>query len=193
VAKFDLTKPGHAALVFSTYLGGSRDDTANGIAVDRAGNIYIAGTTSSPDFPTQPVAHRTIGGSSDVFLAKLNSVSTNPGNMPSIYLVQVDHQVNGKWTPTTLVHLSEATLFAVFYRAPRSGTPVTGTVRLTYHGKWSQTFALTPYNDVNGYKVLGLEINWLQHADNRGPIHVEFALSSIGTQVTKSSDFTLAP
>src|ERR1039457_2473829 len=36
---------------YTTYLGGSLDDQPAGIAVDTAGNAYIVGTTSSPDFP----------------------------------------------------------------------------------------------------------------------------------------------
>src|SRR5439155_18660217 len=39
-------------LSYSTYLGGSGADTARAIAVDTAGNMYVAGTTSSIDFPT---------------------------------------------------------------------------------------------------------------------------------------------
>jgi hypothetical protein len=45
-----------SGLVFSTYLGGSgtsaNADTANAIALDSAGNVYIAGETSSFNFPT---------------------------------------------------------------------------------------------------------------------------------------------
>jgi uncharacterized protein (TIGR03437 family) len=39
------------ALSFSTYLAGSASETAGGIALDSAGNAYVTGTTSSPDFP----------------------------------------------------------------------------------------------------------------------------------------------
>jgi hypothetical protein len=40
-------------LVFSTYLGGSDWEEANGIAVDPQGNTYVTGWTRSPDFPTR--------------------------------------------------------------------------------------------------------------------------------------------
>ena len=44
--------PAGSALVYSTYLGGSGDDFGDDIAVDAAGNAYIAGGTMSADFPT---------------------------------------------------------------------------------------------------------------------------------------------
>jgi len=39
------------ALLYSVYLGGSKDDVARDIAVDASGNVYLAGETLSPDFP----------------------------------------------------------------------------------------------------------------------------------------------
>lgn len=50
-----------AALTYSTVLGGSQNDQGNAIAVDGAGNAYIAGSTSSPDFPTLNPAQGVIG------------------------------------------------------------------------------------------------------------------------------------
>ncbi len=38
-------------VLFSTYVGGKGNDTDNGMALDGAGNIYVAGSTNSPDFP----------------------------------------------------------------------------------------------------------------------------------------------
>ena len=42
---------GAASLVYSTYLGGSGDDGANGIVVDASGNATVVGRTDSTDFP----------------------------------------------------------------------------------------------------------------------------------------------
>jgi len=49
IAKFD---PTGATLIFSTYLGGDGTDTSAGVAVDSALNVYVAGTTTSTNFPS---------------------------------------------------------------------------------------------------------------------------------------------
>jgi hypothetical protein len=62
-----------SALTFSTYLGGSGDDRAYGLALDGTGNVYITGATVSTDFPTTSGAYQTTNhGLSDAFVAKLN-------------------------------------------------------------------------------------------------------------------------
>ncbi len=64
--------PGGSALVYSTYLGGSGDDTGSGIAVDAAGDAYVAGTTASTDFPTKNALQAANAGGRDAFVAKLS-------------------------------------------------------------------------------------------------------------------------
>jgi hypothetical protein len=60
------------ALTYSTYLGGSGGDNGNGIAVDSAGNVYVAGGTSSIDFPTMNPMQAANDGYSNAFVAKLS-------------------------------------------------------------------------------------------------------------------------
>src|SRR2546426_11119439 len=68
------------SLTFSTYLGGYRDDEANAIAIDSSGNIYVAGTSSSTNFPVVSSLQSGFGGGSgavsDAFVAKLDSSAT---------------------------------------------------------------------------------------------------------------------
>lgn len=55
-------------LQFSTYLGGSSDDAANGVAVDGAGNVYATGQTRSPDMlVTEGAAAGRCGSASGCF------------------------------------------------------------------------------------------------------------------------------
>jgi len=66
--------PAGSALVYSTYLGGSAEEDGAGIAVDAAGNAYVAGNTRSADFPVTPGAFQGAyrGDYSDGFVVKLD-------------------------------------------------------------------------------------------------------------------------
>jgi hypothetical protein len=69
------------ALAYSTFLGGSGGDTANAIAVDDAGNAYVAGWASSTDFPVtqgayQTTNHAAANETSNAFITKLNPTGT---------------------------------------------------------------------------------------------------------------------
>ncbi len=86
VAKLDASG---SSLLYSTYLGGSRDDQGHGIASDSSGNAYVVGTTLSGDFPTTAgVFDSTFGGGSicwsgetpcsDAFVTKLDAGGSSP-------------------------------------------------------------------------------------------------------------------
>lgn len=64
------------ALVYSTYLGGTQNDSAYAIALDSNNNAYVTGFTSSPDFPVTSNAFQSnlVSGAQDnVFLTKLSA------------------------------------------------------------------------------------------------------------------------
>jgi hypothetical protein len=48
-----MLSPAGDALVYSTYFGGQGSDGGSSIAVDASGAAYVAGSTTSNDFPTQ--------------------------------------------------------------------------------------------------------------------------------------------
>jgi uncharacterized protein (TIGR03437 family) len=70
--------PAGGALVYGTFVGGDTSDKATAIAVDASGNAYLAGTTSSSNFPVTDAAYQpTLSGASDAFVAKLDSTGSN--------------------------------------------------------------------------------------------------------------------
>jgi len=70
--------PDGSSLVYSTYIGGSLNDSGNAIAVDGAGNAFVAGSTSSSDFPTTIGAfQQNFAGVSDAFVLELNSTGSS--------------------------------------------------------------------------------------------------------------------
>ncbi len=63
-------------LLYSTYLGGSGYDQGFGVAVDGSGNILVAGTTASTNFPTANPFQSQNAGQQDVFITKFNPSGT---------------------------------------------------------------------------------------------------------------------
>jgi hypothetical protein len=70
--------PQGSALVYSTYLGGDAGvDRGWAIAVDNEGSAYVAGDTTSTDFPIASSVQQVYGGGlSDAFVTKLNGAGS---------------------------------------------------------------------------------------------------------------------
>ncbi|MGD0133348.1 MAG: SBBP repeat-containing protein [Bryobacteraceae bacterium] len=69
---------------YSSYLGGSGNDSASAITLDSLANIVIAGSTTSTDFPTTNPIQAVNEGGTDGFVTKFNS--TISGVMYSTYI-----------------------------------------------------------------------------------------------------------
>lgn len=100
VAKIDARGSG---LVWSTYLGGSGTDYVSSLALDAAGNVHIAGSTSSTDFPTRNAIQGSLRGSSDMFFAKIDTNGTGlaystylggPGGASYLHSIALDTSGN---------------------------------------------------------------------------------------------------
>jgi uncharacterized repeat protein (TIGR01451 family) len=81
LGSYDSTKPLviDPLVIYSTYLGGSIDDIALGIAADPGGGAYVTGYAMSVDFPTSPGAlQQACAGQfcQDAFITKLSANGT---------------------------------------------------------------------------------------------------------------------
>lgn len=110
VAKFRPSAGGDASLVFATYLGGDDADVATSVAVDPDGNVYVAGTTFSSDFPsTKDIHGETPGPGGQAFVVKLSptgsvlySTTFGGSNVETASGVAVDARGNAYLTGYTL-------------------------------------------------------------------------------------------
>ncbi|HXV44190.1 MAG TPA: SBBP repeat-containing protein, partial [Anaerolineae bacterium] len=69
--------PDGNGLIYATFLGGNDFDAGQGISLDEAGNAFVVGYTTSPNFPTTPGAFdSTLTDEADAFVAKLNADGT---------------------------------------------------------------------------------------------------------------------
>ncbi len=70
-----LAAPQH--LEWSSYLGGDRGENGLQVARDAGGGLYVAGSTSSPDFPVTAGAYdTTINSFDDAFVAKIDPLGS---------------------------------------------------------------------------------------------------------------------
>jgi hypothetical protein len=73
-------EPGGSTLAYSTYLGSSGSDVGYGIAINAAGNAYVAGLAGAANFPTTPGAAQTkFGGGFDAFVSEVGPGGSNLG------------------------------------------------------------------------------------------------------------------
>jgi len=125
--------PGGSTLLYSTYLGGSVQDSGNGIALDGLGGVYIAGGATSTDFPVTTGAFQTVNnGDGDAFVAKLaiGSVATTIATTTTL-------------TPSANPQAQGSAVTFTATVAPATGTGIpTGNVVFSVDGVSTATVAL---------------------------------------------------
>lgn len=79
VARVDTTLSGTVSLLYSTYLGGSGNDSFTDLDLEPTGDIYLTGRTDSTNFYTTAGAYqRTLGGNNDAVITKLRADGSPP-------------------------------------------------------------------------------------------------------------------
>jgi len=127
--------PGGQGFLYSTYLGGTAYEQANGIAVDGNGNAYITGYTYSADFPlTVTPPQTTQMGNDDAFIAEI-SQAIPPTNTPT-----ETPTITSTFTPT---ETPTVTPTATSTNTPTSTPTVTATLTSTYTSTSTLTFTTT--------------------------------------------------
>lgn len=102
VAKLNPSAAVGSQLLYSTFVGGTGNDSGNGVAVDNANNAYVTGSTTSPDIviptgttpfqkclddATNPTTCSASVTASDAFLAKLSSFTTGTTTTPTVTML----------------------------------------------------------------------------------------------------------
>lgn len=126
------------SLVYSAYLGAAGDDEGNAIAVDAAGDAFVAGKTNSANFPTTAGALQTVaGGGYDGFVAKLN-----PAGSALVYSTLLGGSADDVMNGIAVDSAGDAVVAGFSYS---SNYPVSGAVQATLQGQKSAVVtALNP-------------------------------------------------
>ena len=113
VSRIDTTASSTVSLGhYSTYLGGAANDFGTSIAADSQGNSYVAGETSSGNFPKANPIQANINGTSDAFITKLGPTLTMAvTETASPTTVGVGNNVTFTYTITNNGDLTTGTIF----------------------------------------------------------------------------------
>lgn len=97
-------------IIYSTYIGGSKEDKIHAMTINAKGNVYIVGETSSSNFPIEAGAYQNKKKAlNDIFAAKFNTNGTNldwstylgGNNEDKGYGISVDQEGKAYITGTT--------------------------------------------------------------------------------------------
>ena len=176
-------------LTYSTFFGGSADDTAPSIAVDSVGNIYMAGTTDSPPTSFPPTTLQTLipttltmtAPATHVFVAKITPGNTSAavyetflggGGSDSAVGIGVDGAGNAYIAGNTTSGISGTAPFPTtgtnaYQAAPATGSVGTSHVFVSVLDPTGATLKYSSYLSGNGTDTASGMTK-----DNRGNVYV---------------------
>jgi hypothetical protein len=169
-------------LLTYTFFGGSKNDSATGLAVDSSGNLYLCGTTESPDFPIFNSVGSTLLGASDAFVVKL----TPPGDQ-----FFYSSLVGGSGTESGVSIAGDSAGNAyITGRTSSLDFPIVGPIQPVYGGGDSDAFVakLAPDGKVLTYSTL-LGGSGTENVLGRSGISVDASGNAYVTGDTQSTNF----
>lgn len=92
-------KPDLSEIIWSTYIGGSGTDASHTLKLDRDNGIFLAGGTTSPDFPVKSTAYQSVhNGDADGWIAHIgsegdtiyNATFTGTPNFDQVYFLDLN-------------------------------------------------------------------------------------------------------
>jgi len=144
--------PAGGGLVYSTYLGGSGCGYGAGLALDGAGNTYVAGGTYAFDFPLTKggflTSNESIGGNNAItgFVTKLDVGATKQVGTAAMVSASANPALPGAQVKFTAEIASSIV----------GGAPPTGGVVFSVDGKAGQSIALSAGTATYSTSSLGL-------------------------------------
>ncbi|MBK8347872.1 MAG: SBBP repeat-containing protein [Saprospiraceae bacterium] len=130
---------------WSTYHGGTNEDSFRDMAIDASGNVYVVGSTRSSNAISTPAAYQSvIAGGSDVFVAKYDTDgnriwSTYFGGTGDDFGQSIDLDINGNIFITGLTFSND-------------GIATAGTHQTSFNGNGDVFIAKL---DNNGFRIWG--------------------------------------
>lgn len=127
-------------LAFSTFWGGANTEKGRAIVLDDSGNVYVTGNTQSTDFPVVSPYQRTLGGTGDMFVLKIEPTLSRVTY--STYVGGADDDLGGaialdKYSNMYVAGYSKSANFPLLnaFQPTLSGTQDAVLVKLSGRGK----------------------------------------------------------
>lgn len=134
-AFLSVLEPDGQSFAYSTFLGGSQDDVANGIRLDANDNVYIVGETYSTNFPTTPGAYDRVNTETtkrDAFVARVNALGAPQAQTSTHFDIPIttgsddaEEKSNGSMslTSSTLELVTDTSVQKIGLRFPNLNIP----------------------------------------------------------------------
>jgi hypothetical protein len=193
-AKINPNQNSSSSLVYSTYLGGSGNETGVAIDVDSSGNAYITGSTNSDDWVSPGTGFQNSrGGGLDAFIAKLGNLTGSV--YPLNYFTYLGGSGDDIGEDIKVDGVQAAHVVGITNSPSSSPFPVTtNTIQSTYGGGADDAFVASISTTLSGQGI-GDFSTYLGGSglDQGTGVAIDIFGATYAAGVTQSSNFPTTP